>query len=198
MRQEVKLFFCRLWRRTGGEGINLHSFFTSSVDGGERSSLRPGRPPGETILVPIEQEVGRASEPVLTLEKRKISCALEFTARIAHPILLSPYRLGYPVIWGFRPLEELRENAFHGFVESYVRLYFMNCRRPKIAVWCRHVNRTVSRFSVITISKKTGIVWCITWYCGAFALCLYPIRYPNRLIPFHFKRALLWWFFYRR
>jgi len=39
MRQQVKLFFCRLWRRTGGEGLNLYSFFTSSEDGGERSYL---------------------------------------------------------------------------------------------------------------------------------------------------------------
>ena len=126
----------------------------------------------ETIPVPIEQEAGWSSDPVWTLKKRKISCALEFKPQVAQPILQSLYRLRCPVISSFHRLKKIRVNAFHGFVESCVRLYFMNYRRPKIGVWCRNIICTVRRLNVYTIPKKTGNVWRIMWYFGMFLLCL--------------------------
>jgi hypothetical protein len=57
--------------------VQIHSFLTSALEGGERSASRPGRalPPGKEPPVPIVQEAGWAPEPVWTqrLEEKSFS-----------------------------------------------------------------------------------------------------------------------------
>jgi hypothetical protein len=62
-----------------GEEYNSYSFSTSTLDGGEWSTSRPGHslPPEKALPVPIVQEAGWASELVWTqwLEEKPYASA---------------------------------------------------------------------------------------------------------------------------
>jgi len=58
--KKAELSLSTAWRHTGGVEVQLHSFLTSALDGGEWTTTRPDRCiPGGRNPVPTEQEAGR-------------------------------------------------------------------------------------------------------------------------------------------
>jgi len=59
--------------RLTGVQLQLHTFLTSKLDGGERSNSRPGRfiPRGRSPQLPIWWEAGWSSEPERTRWRRE-------------------------------------------------------------------------------------------------------------------------------
>jgi hypothetical protein len=81
-----------------GVDVQIHVFFTSALVGGEWTASRPCRStPAERVIVPIEQETGKAPEPAWTIRRSKFF--FYFTGNRT-PILLPSSQSLYRLLHG--------------------------------------------------------------------------------------------------
>ena len=87
----IKLSLSKSRRRIGTSEVQLHSFVTSAVDGGECSTSRPGK----EHCYPANRRVGGPQNR--SVEENDLLPLMGFEPQIVQPVTPSPYWL--PVSW---------------------------------------------------------------------------------------------------